>query len=176
MLRDVTDRIKAQEAIQEKEALLRATLESTADGILVVNDQGDVTHANARFAEMWRIPESLLAKQDDNKLLEYVLNQLLDPEAFLAKVRQLYGSVDESFDTLYFKTGDANRTDYEEAGMSPFTYQGKSKPVAMSYHEVPPDVLEDPDTLSDWAVRAFDVALKAKKPKPPRSQKRRKKS
>ena len=37
-----------------------------------------------------------------------------------------------AYDTLYFKTGDANRADYEDAGMGPFTYEGKSKPVAMS--------------------------------------------
>jgi len=82
-----------------------------------------------------------------------------------------------AYDTLYFKTGDANRTDYENAGMGPFTYEGKSKPVAMSYHQVPADLLEDPDGLSEWARRAFDVALtskKAKKPKSPRSRKRSK--
>ena len=82
-----------------------------------------------------------------------------------------------AYDTLYFKTGDANRADYEDAGMGPFTYEGKSKPVAMSYHQVPADLLEDPDSLSEWARRAFDIALtskKAKNPKPPWSRKRSK--
>jgi len=79
-----------------------------------------------------------------------------------------------AYDTLYFKTGDANRADYENAGMGPFTYEGKSKPVAMSYHQVPADLLEDPDELCEWARRAFEIALKLKKAKKPRPKKRSK--
>jgi DNA transformation protein len=78
-----------------------------------------------------------------------------------------------AYDTLYFKTGDANRADYEDAGMGPFTYEGT---VAMSYHQVPADLLEDPDGLSEWARRAFDVALKSKKAKKPKSSRSRKRS
>lgn len=81
-----------------------------------------------------------------------------------------------AYDTLYFKTGDANRADYEDAGMGPFTYEGKSKPVAMSYHQVPADLLEDPDDLSEWARRAFDVALQSKKAKKPKRSKKRSKT
>ncbi len=81
-----------------------------------------------------------------------------------------------AYDTLYFKTGDANRADYENAGMGPFTYEGKSKPVAMSYHQVPADLLDDPDELSDWARRAFDVALETKKAKKPKRPKKRSKA
>ena len=71
-------------------------------------------------------------------------------------------------DTLYLKTGDANRAEYEAAGMEPFTYTGKSKPVSMSYHQVPADVLEDPDLLCDWAGKAFAVAHAATAAAPPK--------
>lgn len=81
-----------------------------------------------------------------------------------------------AYDTLYFKTGDANRPDYEDAGMGAFTYEGKSKPVAMSYHQVPADLLEDPDDLSEWARRAFDVAVQLKKAKKPKPSKKRSKT
>ena len=81
-----------------------------------------------------------------------------------------------AWETLYLKTGDANRADYEDAGMEPFTYEGKSKPIAMSYHQVPPDVLEDADMLSDWSTKAFDVALAAHKAKPPKRKRKRKAS
>ena len=81
-------------------------------------------------------------------------------------------------ETLYLKTGDANRGDYQAAGMQPFTYHGKgrSKPVAMSYHEVPADILEDPDALSDWAGKAFEVALAGKKSKSAKPKRLRKKT
>ena len=80
-----------------------------------------------------------------------------------------------AWETLYLKTGDGNRADYEAAGMEPFTYEGKSKPIAMSYHQVPPDILEDAEALGEWSRKAFDVALAAQKAKPPK-RKRRKKS
>ena len=85
--------------------LLRATLESTADGILLVDDGGRVAYANGVFQRMWRIPDELIATDSDDRLLEYVLDQLGDPEAFLAKVRELYRTDREDFDTLRFKDG-----------------------------------------------------------------------
>ena len=82
---------------------LRAVLEATADGILVVDADGKVVTSNKRFAELWRIPEQLLATRDDRRLLDFVLEQLVDPDAFLARVRELYVSPSEQLDLLHFK-------------------------------------------------------------------------
>lgn len=90
-------------ALRDGESLLRSTLESTADGILVVDSSGRVAHANRRFQEMWRIPPSLMSTRDDEKLLAYVLDQLENPDLFVLKVRELYQASDESFDVLRFK-------------------------------------------------------------------------
>jgi PAS domain S-box-containing protein len=87
------------------EELLHAILESTHDGILFVNGRGETTYTNGRFAEMWRIPDDILATRSDERLIEYVLVQLVDPAAFVSKVRELYGTVLEDFDTLRFKDG-----------------------------------------------------------------------
>jgi signal transduction histidine kinase len=55
---------------------------------------------------MWRIPEDVVASGDDNRALEFVLEQLSEPEAFLKKVRELYADTSaESFDILSFKDG-----------------------------------------------------------------------
>jgi PAS domain S-box-containing protein len=105
-LRDITDRQKAQRQIQETVSLLGATLEATADGILVVDKEGHISSYNRNFLRMWGIPDDIVAARDDKQAIAFVLRQLKDPDAFVAKVSQLYAQPEaESFDTLEFKDG-----------------------------------------------------------------------
>ena len=93
------------QALRESEELLKATIEATADGILAVDEKGKILHANKRFAQVWNIPDELIETRDDKKLLDFVLDQLLYPNEFLTRVQKLYESIDEDFDTIYFKNG-----------------------------------------------------------------------
>lgn len=87
-------------------SLLTATLDSTADGILVVDTEGAIVRFNTRFAQMWRIPDDILSSRDDSAAIGFVLDQLVYPEMFVAKVEELYAHPDaESDDTLRFKDG-----------------------------------------------------------------------
>jgi diguanylate cyclase (GGDEF)-like protein len=102
----LAERDRAAKDAQSTLSLLAATLNSTADGILVVDNEGKISQFNARFVEMWRIPEDLIAERDDDKALQYVVDQLLNPEAFKSKVKELYAHPDsESDDILTFKDG-----------------------------------------------------------------------
>ncbi len=104
--RDITERKHEEVKLQESLSLLTTTLESTADGILVVGNQGEVKSFNRKFLNMWCIPESVVGTKDDAKLLAWVLDQLADPEQFLAKVKELYSQPDaHSDDVLEFKDG-----------------------------------------------------------------------
>ena len=92
--------------LQKSYSLLNATLESTADGILVVDKNGKITNFNRKFIELWGIPESIISLRDDEKVIDFVLNQLVQPESFLTKVRELYANdLATSFDVLEFKDG-----------------------------------------------------------------------
>jgi two-component system, sensor histidine kinase and response regulator len=97
---------RTEEALRRSLSLLRATLDSTADGILVVDREGKVTSFNRKFLSLWKIPQSLAARGDDGQLLQSVLEQIRDPEAFLAKVHDLCSRPEvESNDVLEFRDG-----------------------------------------------------------------------
>jgi diguanylate cyclase (GGDEF)-like protein/PAS domain S-box-containing protein len=101
------ERLSAErEELRAANSVLAATLESTADGILVVDAQGAITSFNRRFAEMWRLPDEVLRARDDSQALAFVLDQFVDPDAFIAKVNEPYGTPDaRSYDVLEFKDG-----------------------------------------------------------------------
>ena len=72
----------------------------------------------------------------------------------------MFGLVDN--DTLYLKVDNGNRARFEAAGLLPFTYTGKrGQPVIMSYHQAPPESLEDAAVLCDWAQEALKAARRA---------------
>ncbi|MDX2228699.1 MAG: TfoX/Sxy family protein [Leptolyngbyaceae cyanobacterium bins.349] len=65
-------------------------------------------------------------------------------------------------DVLYFKVDDSNREDFVAAGMQPFTYEGKDKPIQMSYSQLPPTVWDDAALLTVWLEKAATAAKRAK--------------
>jgi signal transduction histidine kinase/DNA-binding response OmpR family regulator len=97
---------KAQRSQRSSLSLLHSTLESTADGILVVDREGRIATYNRKFLELWRIPEPIAASGDDDHVLAWVVDQLKDPEGFLRKVQALYAdAVATSYDVIEFKDG-----------------------------------------------------------------------
>jgi PAS domain S-box-containing protein len=104
--RDITDRKREEEELEQSFSLIQATLESTADGILVVDRIGTITNYNAQFVKMWNIPENMLAEGKDRVIINFVLAQLKSPKNFVSKVNELYSHPEsESFDVLEFKDG-----------------------------------------------------------------------
>jgi PAS domain S-box-containing protein len=104
--RDITIRKGAEKKLRDTLSLLNATLESTADGILVVNTEGKMVTFNQKFIRMWQIPESIVESLSDAEALRFVADQLDDPGIFLKKVKKLYDQPDaESYDILAFKDG-----------------------------------------------------------------------
>ncbi len=102
---DVSERKRNEKELEETLSLLAATLDATADGVLVVDPAGRITSFNRRFTEMWRLPEEVL-QAGDSAALAWVLDQLADRDAFLAKVEDLYGHPEaESLDVLHFVDG-----------------------------------------------------------------------
>jgi PAS domain S-box-containing protein len=105
-LRDITQSKRAEEELQHSLSLLKATLESTADGLLVVDLDGRIISFNQKMADMWGIPSGVLEARDDMRALSIARGMLRDPGAFMTKVQALYATPDESsFDVLELTDG-----------------------------------------------------------------------
>ena len=148
---DASEQVAAEHQLSETLSLLTATLDSTADGILVVDNAGTITGFNRRFAQIWRIAESFVAVGDESAKLTFVLDQLLNPQSFLARHRELsHKPENESFDTLEFKDGRAL-----ELSSKPQTVDGTIVGRVWSFRDITDRIrLED-----ELEYRAFHDSL-----------------
>ncbi len=105
-VQDVTFRRRVEQEAMQTVSLLKATLESITDGILVVDLAGKVTSYNERFLKMWQVPREVFDTRQSEVLLQFVAGQIRAPEEFLARVKALYQNpLLESFDLLEFQDG-----------------------------------------------------------------------
>lgn len=87
-------------------AMMRATLESTTDGLLVTDYDARVTGFNQQFVEMWHVPPEVLATGSHQKLLDVTSPQVLHSAAFLSRMKEIYEQRPaETHDTLELKDG-----------------------------------------------------------------------
>lgn len=90
IINDITLRKIAEDNLKTSFSLLNATLESTADGILVVDKEGIATIYNQKFVQMWNIPKEILDEKLDEQLLRYIFTLIDNPQDFLDKVSYLH--------------------------------------------------------------------------------------
>ena len=103
---DFTERKHTEEELKNSISLLKATLESTADGILVVDNSGKIKDFNEQFSRLWNIPPEIIEEKNDDKVLKFVLGQLMAPDQFITKIRELNEQPDAvDLDVLEFKDG-----------------------------------------------------------------------
>jgi diguanylate cyclase (GGDEF)-like protein/PAS domain S-box-containing protein len=90
VLRDITKRKKAVETLLWKTTFLEALVDSTFDGILILDEhEGKVTH-NQRVAEMWNMPPHVAESEDPERWMAFFLASIKNPEDFYGKVEQTY--------------------------------------------------------------------------------------
>ncbi|MDD2304558.1 MAG: PAS domain S-box protein [Prolixibacteraceae bacterium] len=105
-IRDITERKQTENKLKQSLSLLEATLDSTADGILVVSREGKITSYNKQFRQIFNLSDEVLETGGDSKAIEYVLNQLKDPELFVSKIQYLYNHPElDSLDTIELMDG-----------------------------------------------------------------------
>jgi len=105
ILGDTIERLSAEKALQESQELLRATFEATADGIIAIDNNNNVTHLNERFIYLWRVPDEIIDNKDFDLLLNHILSQLKDPQKFLSKLKALDKTLKDAYDMIFFSDG-----------------------------------------------------------------------
>jgi diguanylate cyclase (GGDEF)-like protein/PAS domain S-box-containing protein len=104
--RSTSHRKSADAELREAMSLLTATLESTADGILVISAEGRIAGLNEQFLKMWAIPQEYVEADSDQAAMQVILSQVKDPEDFLARVSELtQDPTAESHDVVDFLDG-----------------------------------------------------------------------
>jgi DNA-binding NarL/FixJ family response regulator len=99
-------RKRSEEETLASLALLTATLEVASDGILVLDREGRIARFNQRFVDIWRIPRPVVGSPGESWSQFRVLEQLADPQAFLAAAQLLRARPDaEVSDALEFEDG-----------------------------------------------------------------------
>jgi two-component system, cell cycle sensor histidine kinase and response regulator CckA len=99
-------RLQTEKQLQNAVSLLNATLDATADGILVVSTEGIVISCNARFLEMWGIACGEAVGKQDAKLLATAAPQVENSEEFVTKIKELYSRPDAtSFEVVHLRDG-----------------------------------------------------------------------
>ncbi len=89
---DITERKKLESENKEAYSLLQAAIEATADGILVVDNDGKISAYNNRFLSIYGFSEEEAHNQPDEILLEKAMRKITEPEKFFAKVQELYAN------------------------------------------------------------------------------------
>jgi PAS domain S-box-containing protein len=102
-----TDEVLKQRTKELAQALvvMRATLESTADAIVVTDQEVRVTEFNEKFIDMWKVPREVLERGIQCEVREFTKQNFADPQQFIARIEEIVASGRESFDLLELKDG-----------------------------------------------------------------------
>lgn len=88
-------RQRVEDELRWKTAFLEAQVDSSLDGILVVDDQGRKILQNQRMNELWKIPPHIAEDKNDAVQVAFVANRSKNPQQFAEKVAYLYSHPDE---------------------------------------------------------------------------------
>lgn len=102
--RDIQHERRIADDLEQAMSQLRATLESTGNGILVIDWQGRIANMNRLFSRMWGMPEELLANQNDAAVVDFVVAHVFDTEACRKRLQEIVDT-HETEDILRLKDG-----------------------------------------------------------------------
>ncbi len=105
-LQDLRHQRRTEVELETLVAELRATLESTADGILASDFDGRVRNYNRPFAQLWDLPEELMVRRDDRALFAHMAAAVVDAQGYESRLAEIAASpLLEADDELVLRSG-----------------------------------------------------------------------
>jgi signal transduction histidine kinase/DNA-binding response OmpR family regulator len=142
--------------VHESTEVIRTTLESTADGILVADRRGKIVAYNRKFSGMWRIPKEVLQTRSSKKVLESLVSQVKHPEQFLARMQDEFANSPNAIDDVI----EFNDRRIFERHSEPQLLLGRSIGRVWSFHDI--TQLRESETELRTAKEAAEAASLAK--------------
>lgn len=129
---EISDRKNVEETLEKSVALIRATLESTPNGIMVVDVRGKVQFYNQKFLEMWCIPEQILKSNDDLEMPRHMLNQAKHPKQVVESAKELFAHPEKE----HFHILELNDGRVFERSSNPQKIGDETVGIVVSYRDV----------------------------------------
>ncbi|WP_306602581.1 ATP-binding protein [Azonexus sp.] len=101
---DIQNQRQVEDTLEQTLSQLRATLESTSNGILVIDWQGNIVSLNRLFSNIWEIPENLLQARNDSAIIDFMCHQVHEEEVLRERLQGIVDSV-ETEDVFTLKDG-----------------------------------------------------------------------
>ncbi len=89
IMQDITNGKLSKEELTSSHSLLNASLEVTTDGIIILDLKDKVVLYNQKFADMWRVPNAVLADRSNGNLLNYIAGLTTNAGEFLGRRKVL---------------------------------------------------------------------------------------
>jgi diguanylate cyclase (GGDEF)-like protein/PAS domain S-box-containing protein len=154
-MRDRSQQRHMEDELELVLAEMQATLEATADGILVCNLDGGIAACNRRFAELWDVPEAMLVRRDDEALMNHMASLMVDSETYLQRLAQIASNpLGESSDVLVLRAGRLI-----ERTTLPQHSQGRSIGRVYSYRDITQRI--EAESGLRLAAKVFESSLDA---------------
>ncbi len=154
-LHDLRQQRRTEVELESLVAELRATLESTADGIMASDRHGRVRNYNRRFAEIWDLPEALMVRRNDPALFAHMASAVVDTAAYEARLAEIAAMpLLEADDELVLRSGRI-----VERRSLPQYHRGEPSGRVFAYRDITQRV--DDQARLRLAAKVFESSLDA---------------
>ena len=154
-IRDQSAQRQVEDELEKLVAELRATLESTADGILVADLDDSIRGYNNRFAELWELPDKLLFERNDVAVFDWLEHSVVDPVVYNDRIAVIKRSpLLETSDIIVLRNGRV----LERVTMPQYA-RGRPIGRVFSYHDITQRLAQE--ARLHLAARVFDASLDA---------------